>query len=190
MPRIAPAVLLVITGIACLLPEPASATPANRRALSRYFGKFLSRPLDSCAACHIRADPEGAESLDDFPHNTFGDRLRVLGEEPAGDAKQSSIQHCLNQIMLDDSDGDGVNNLNELLAGHHPGRANDTPQQSTLESARARLVEFREFSSRYQWRPFEPVIRPTVPHVATSEWVRNPIDHFIAAEHATRGLSA
>jgi len=39
----------------------------------------------------------------------------------------------------------------------------------------------------YQWQPFEPVVRPSVPK-ANPKWASNPIDAFIAAEHQKRGL--
>lgn len=40
-----------------------------------------------------------------------------------------------------------------------------------------------------EWKPFAPVARPAVPIVKNAEWVRNPIDAFIAAEHELRNLS-
>lgn len=40
---------------------------------------------------------------------------------------------------------------------------------------------------RSHWA-FQTVQRPEVPKVANSNWVRNPIDAFIAAEHERRGL--
>ncbi len=36
---------------------------------------------------------------------------------------------------------------------------------------------------------FRPPVRPDVPDVANSGWVRNPIDAFLAAEHERRGLT-
>ena len=59
----------------------AGATPANKSALARHFGKFLPAKLNSCATCHVRAEPNGAESLKDFPHHAFGKRLRALGDK-------------------------------------------------------------------------------------------------------------
>lgn len=35
---------------------------------------------------------------------------------------------------------------------------------------------------------FQPMTRPTVPQVAFSDWVRNPVDAFIAAKHEEVGL--
>jgi len=39
----------------------------------------------------------------------------------------------------------------------------------------------------FQWRPFEPVVRPPVPQV-TSKWAANPVDAFLSAEHRARKL--
>jgi hypothetical protein len=63
------------------------------------------------------------ESLDDFPHNPFGDRLRVLGEELGKEGKRKDIATRLALVAHEDSDGDGVDNETELLAGANPGRA-------------------------------------------------------------------
>ncbi len=40
-----------------------------------------------------------------------------------------------------------------------------------------------------EWRPFNPVQRPDVPRVRNDTWVRNPIDAFVSAQHAARGIS-
>lgn len=37
---------------------------------------------------------------------------------------------------------------------------------------------------------FVPIVRPPVPGPGNEEWIRNPIDAFIALEHAQRGLAA
>ena len=44
-----------------------------------------------------------------------------------------------------------------------------------------------KFLKRYPWRPFDPVVRPQLPE--KTEWTRNEIDQFIAAEHRARGLN-
>ncbi len=40
---------------------------------------------------------------------------------------------------------------------------------------------------REHWA-FQPIVRPKVPAVANSEWVRNPLDAFIAKQHKQHGL--
>ena len=182
--------LSLVLGLAvCVLPSSASATPANMQAFVRYFGKYLPSGLDTCATCHVRAEANGAESLDEFPHNSYGKRLSAAAEQLAKDDRNLSIRDRLILVANEDSDGDGVSNLKEILAGTFPGSDNSQPTAATLKNLETLLVEFGEYSSRYQWRPFEPVVRPEVPTVASSGWVRNPIDHFIAAEHQERGLT-
>ncbi len=131
-----------------LIPQAASATPANRQALLRYLGPFQSEQVESCAVCHVRARPEGAESLDEFPHNAFGDRLRVLGEEKSDAAEELPLRDRLARIADEDADGDGVPNLRELLAGTLPGSSDDKPAPVESERIRKLLVDFAEFSSR------------------------------------------
>lgn len=168
----------------------ASATPANRQALLRYLGPFQSERLESCAVCHVRAKPDGAESLEEFPHNAFGDRLRVLDEETAGETEVLTLQDRLIRIAAEDADGDGVSNLRELLIGTFPGNRDDRPKPTDFERIELLLDEFAEYTNRYQWQPFKPVVRPEVPEVTSDLWIVNPIDQFIAAQHERRGLSA
>lgn len=182
-------VCLVISFVTGLVPNIAWATPANRQAFSRYLGPFLNDRFDSCAVCHVRAEAQGAESLDDFPHNPFGDRLRALADNAAANDGETDLQAHLSLIAEEDSDDDGVSNLRELLAGTHPGQKDDRPDAASLEEVERKLAEFSRFTSRYQWRPFKPVIRPEVPLVNKSNWTRNSIDHFVAARHETHGLT-
>jgi hypothetical protein len=176
--------------VVCVLPSSANATPANKQAFSRYFGKYLPRGLDTCAVCHVRAEANGAESLDEFPHNAFGDRLRAAAETLANEDRNTSIRDRLILVANEDADGDGVSNLKEVLTGTSPGSYTDKPDPAATNNLETLLVEFGEYSSRYQWRPFETVVRPDVPMVNSTDWVRNPIDQFIAAEHESRGLTS
>lgn len=76
-----------------------------------------------------------------------------------------------------------------MLAGTHSGNGADQPDAATTGRLDDLVLEFVEFSKRYQWRPFEPVVRPQLPDLNTSHWIRNPIDRFIAAEHEARRLT-
>jgi len=65
--------------LALLLAHAASATPANKAALEKHYDKFLTRELARCTTCHLPSDNKNPESLDEFPHNPFGVRLRSVG---------------------------------------------------------------------------------------------------------------
>ncbi len=56
------------------------------------------------------------------------------------------------------------------------------------QGAKAPADEQPERDPRDHWA-FKTPVRPAVPVVANTEWVRNPIDAFIAAEHQKRGLT-
>jgi hypothetical protein len=166
---------------------PVWGTPANRAALARHYEQFLSKSLNQCTTCHLPSDKKSPETLAEFPHNPFGDRLRRLGEEQSS-GNPASLPTRLAAIAREDSDGDGVDNETELLLGHNPGNAKDRPAEAELAGAKARQTEFAAFQSRYPWQPYNPVVRPPVPTVRQRRWVQNPVDAFVAAEHQARGL--
>jgi len=166
------------------------ATPANRAALAKHFNKFLPGNLNKCTVCHLPSDNKNPESLDEFPHNPFGARLRVVGKELSAAGKKKDIPSRLALIEQEDSDGDGVANLTELLLGHAPGDATDKPGENELADAKRLQSGFSKFLGSYRWQPFETVKRPDVPKVKNSRWVRNPIDAFVGAEHEARKLTA
>ena len=166
---------VAVATAALMAPLSLVATPANKAALEKHFGEFLPASLESCATCHVRAHPKGAETLEDFPHNSFGRRLAALGEG-------KPLARRLEAVAGQDSDGDGVGNRDEVLAGSAPG-----DPDSTARPDEDRLAAWATFQERYRWRPFQPVERPEVPE-AGGDWVRDPIDAFIAARHGEERL--
>ena len=92
-------------------------------------------------------------------------------------------------IAGQDSDGDGVDDLTELLLGHNPGVATDVPTKEELARAGAKRDEFATFLKSYRWRPFETVTRPAVPTVDDASWVRNPIDAFVLERQHAHGVT-
>jgi hypothetical protein len=166
----------------------ASATPANKAGLQRHYGPALGSGLDKCTTCHLPNANRAPESLDEFPHNPFGARLRQLGKELTAAGKSKDIGARLRLVAGEDTDGDGVKNEIELLLGRNPGDAQDFPGKSELAQLAAREKEFQKYEASYHWDPFEPVRQPKVPRVKNRGWARNPIDSFLAAEHEARGL--
>ena len=167
----------------------AEATPPNRVALAKHFDRFLAKPLNACTTCHLPSDRKAPESLDEFPHNPFGARLRLLGGELRDAGRKAHIASRLALVAKEDSDGDGVDNQTEILLGHNPGDAKDKPTRSELSSGSKRRAEFDKFLAAYRWKPFEPVQRPPPPQLVNRKSeIANPIDRFLAAERDSRGL--
>src|SRR5262245_47775843 len=102
-------------------PVAVRATPANKAALVSHYDNFLSDSLARCTTCHLPSDRKNPQSLDEFPHNPFGRRLRILREEWSAAGKSSKLSSRLDWIASEDSDGDGTANETELLLGHNPG---------------------------------------------------------------------
>src|SRR5436190_5860685 len=93
------------------------ATPANKAALERHYDKFLGKDLNRCTTCHLPSTVKEPQSLEEFPHNPFGDRLRLLGEDLKKAGKRKDLASRLEMVAHEDSDGDGVDNETEILAG-------------------------------------------------------------------------
>src|SRR5688500_16976774 len=67
------------------------ATPANKAAFARHYDAFLDQRLNSCTTCHLPSSNKSPESLEDFPHNSFGARLRALARELAAAGRPKDI---------------------------------------------------------------------------------------------------
>jgi hypothetical protein len=182
--------VLAVLGALALFVSGASATPANKAALEKHYEKFLAKNLARCTTCHLPSENKNPESLEEFPHNPFGARLRAVGKELIADGKKKDLPGRLKLIAREDADGDGVENETELLLGHNPGDAKDAPTYEELADGVAKRAEFAAFLASYRWQPFEPVQPPPVPidGVPAVFPIRNPIDAFIAIEHRARGL--
>lgn len=184
--------LVVQSGVGLIL-SGASATPANKAAFVKYFGKFLPTRLDSCTTCHVPKKLVGVPaSLSDYPHNSFGHRLALAADELRRSGRKPDIPSRLRLIAAEDSDGDGVDNLSELLLGHSPGDAKDRPTPAELKRLPSIKAALTKFLAVYRWQPFEPVQRPKVPLISgngSSVRSSNPIDAFLTEQRNTRGLT-
>lgn len=177
--------------LACVFPPALQATPANKKSLETWLGPFLKRPVD-CRFCHL-ADAAGNKASPDEvdkPHNVFGSRLKNLRKELTKAGKPSDLETRLDAIVQEDSDGDGVSNLIELLTSHSPGDAKDRPAADELRNMDQVVIEFTKYQKRYRWKPLEAVVRPNVPVVSPGNLVRQPLDAFIIAERHAQGLTA
>jgi hypothetical protein len=172
---------------ALIFGPPVYATPANKRALADFFGPLAPAKAFDCRTCHVAEAPTD----EDHDHNSFGARLAAVRSELRKAGKPTDMRARLQAIADEDSDGDGVANLVELLTGHSPGDAADKPSAAELQGVESLRVRLRLHLEEYQWRPFEPVRRPTVPAVCDSQFASgNPIDAFLQAARRERGLSA
>src|SRR5262245_59047309 len=82
----------------------ALATPANKAALERHYDRFLTKELARCTTCHLPGDSKNPENLDEFPHNPFGNRLRMVGKELAEKGARKDIPARLKLVAKEDSD--------------------------------------------------------------------------------------
>jgi hypothetical protein len=171
----------------CLSTSDALARPAHKQALGEYFGPYLPKKLHDCRTCHL-PDPPGFKDGDDKPHNVFGARLVAVKQELKKAGKKTTIADRLDAIAEEDSDGDGVSNVVEILAGRYPGDPSDRPTAAELAAAKKTLPLWKKYREGYPWRPYEVVEGPAVPAVKNAARVHNPIDAFVALEHEKLGL--
>jgi hypothetical protein len=179
----------LIGGVLLLAAVGAQATPANRSAMARYYGAFLGKKLDACSTCH-QPLKEGASPIDlkQFPHNPFGRRLMRVVEELGERGLKTDIPTRIRRIASEDSDGDGWSNQDEILLGRNPGDPRDHPSAGDRSLLAERRAAFRSYLTGYRWDPLVPVSAPRIPAVSNAGWVRNPIDAFVAQQHAARRL--
>ena len=126
--------------LACLLLIPASATarPAHKKALADYFGPFLAKKLNDCRTCHLPDEPDAEDDERQAAQRVRrrGSRRSATSSRKAG--KKTDIAARLDAIADEDSDGDGVSNLLELLTGHFPGDAGRQADRRRGRRGRAR----------------------------------------------------
>ncbi len=165
------------------------ARPAHKRALADYVGSSLATKLNDCRTCHVPAQP-GDDPEAERPRNAFGKRLKAVRADLRKLGQPSGIAARIEAIAAEDSDGDGVANLLELVTGHFPGEAADRPAAGELARGQDLIAELaRAHESSYAWHPFERVARPALPAVQPNSRLQNPIDAWIAAGHEARGLT-
>ena len=155
-------IAILVTACLGMAGLPALARPPHKKALADYLGPGLARKLNDCRTCHVPAE-EGADALDARPHNPFGKRLKAVRSELRKAGKPSGIPARVEAVADEDSDGDGISNLLELVTGHFPGEADDRPAAGELAKGRAAIAALRRAQSGYAWNPFERVARPEVP---------------------------
>src|SRR5262245_10462839 len=132
-------VLLGLLLIPLLAALPLQARPPHKQAITGHLGEFLPAKLNVSILCHLPAKP-GVEGK---PHNPFGARIKAMGAELAKTGRPSDIASRFDAIAEDDSDGDGIPNLIEILTGHFPGDPNDKPSIEEVSQARKTLADYR-----------------------------------------------
>lgn len=183
----------ILTGLLLLLlADFAVARPPYKQALKRAFGDSLPQAMHACSTCHLtRQQVDNPAEFDEAapPHNLFGIRLAKLGDELRSRNAAADIIARLDQIVQEDSDGDGIPNVVEMVSAHNPGLASDKPTAEEIAATTKAIEELARRRSGYRWEPFQPVKGAAVPVARRPEWNVNPIDRLIAAEHEVRGLS-
>jgi hypothetical protein len=151
------ALVVILAGTSFPLPS-AEAHPRYRKELAEYFGPPLAAKLNNCRTCHVtRGDDDQANGR---VRNPFGARLHEVRDDLRKEGKKTKIPNRIEAVADEDSDRDGVANLIELLTGHFPGEAGDTPNAEEVARGKAEVDAFKKTHRASAWNPFEPVRRP------------------------------
>src|SRR5262249_4630361 len=136
---------IIALGTVLLYVATASARPAHKKALPAYFCPALPPTLNACTRCHVSSK----HTDQDHDHNAFGTRLVAVKDQLRANGKQTDIIARLLAIGEEDSDGDGVANVLELLSGHNPGDAQDRPTDAEIATARKAWTELQKIKEAY-----------------------------------------
>ena len=134
------AISTLIAACLTMAGPPAWARPPHKKALADYLGPAL--PRNSTTAGPATCPSRRGRRLEEPGRTTrlaSGSRRCVSSSRKLG--KPSGIPARIEAVADEDSDGDGVANLLELVTGHFPGEADDRPAAAELASGRAVVAE-------------------------------------------------
>src|SRR5579859_4875995 len=131
MPRFVRLLLAVVVFLAA--PAALTAKPSIKQAITSHLGRFLPAKLNACTLCHL---PDNPKDEGEKPHNAFGARMKAVAAELKKAGKPADFASRFDAIADEDSDGDGVPNIIEILTGHNPGDPNDKPTPEEITNAR------------------------------------------------------
>lgn len=158
-----------------VLPSIGLGTDIGSDALELYSAQLKPLFRARCFSCHGALKQEAGLRLDS------ADLMVDAGVLTRGDVSDSSIVARVTATDID-----------ERMPPEHEGEPLTGEQVELLSAwiaagAPAPPDERPETDPNSHWS-FQPVVRPDVPIVENTTWVRNPIDAFIAQSHEQHGL--
>lgn len=148
------------------IPEPV-VIPVSQRTID--FKEHVFPVLKSrCFKCHAGEDPEAGVRLDVLDE--------LINHTAPRDAENSRLIHL-------------------IAKGEMPPKGKPVAEQD-LKTLKTWIDEGLAWDEKLLPTPvptsdhwaFQPIIRPEVPKVRNQDWVRTPVDAFIAREHAAQGI--
>jgi hypothetical protein len=180
MDRIArPLAVVVVVVLFVNLALAAPATSLGAEGTVDYLKQIKPLLAERCFACHGALKQAGGLRLDTAA------AIRKGGDSGAAvDVKHVSASVLLARIT--------AASIDERMPPEGEGAALKPEEVERLQAwiaagAAGPTDEHPESDPRSHWS-FRPPVRPPVPQVKNSAWVRNPIDAFLAAEHERRGV--
>jgi cytochrome c5 len=133
----------------------------------------------SCFACHGATKQESGLRLDTGTsiHKGGDSGPAVVAGDPVASLLIQAVTGSTGSRMPPEGEGTPLSDeqIQTLLKWINAGAASPADEQPQIDP-------------RTYWS-YQPVVRPEPPEVASADWVRTPIDAFIAARHADVGLT-
>ena len=171
--------LLWIAGVAALAGVTCRADGPAAEPLAIYTDVLKPLLAQRCTSCHGSLKQEAGLRLDTVALMRQGGETgsAIEAGNPAGSLLLARVVAAdLSQRMPPEGEGEPLSPEQVALAEAWIGAGAPAPADETPEA-----------SPRDHWA-FQPLVRPEVPTVANTAWVKNPIDAFLSQSHQEQGL--
>jgi hypothetical protein len=116
------------------------------------------------------------------------------GEEPDSGVRLDVLDEVINQTAPRDAES---SRLIQLIAEGEMPPEGDPPTEAEVQTLETWIAEGLDWDEQLLPTPvpttdhwaFQPIERPKVPDVRNGDWVRTPVDAFIARKHEAAGLT-
>ncbi len=178
---------------------PSATTQSSQEDFAFFESKIRPLLLQRCVECHSDDNPESELSLESRAGLMRGGKLgkAVVPTKPKESLLISAVNHdeFLKMPPKDKLATAELALLTKWVAMGAPWPEIASTANSKKTNGAADVIAdtnsdaFTFTDEQKSYWSFQPLQRPTVPRLASSDWIRSPVDSFIMQKFATRGLT-